>query len=174
MQLKVDTGMHRVGAQPEDAVALAASIVEEPRLELEATFTHLAVADEPDRPETAEQLDRYRRVIDDLSDKGIDPGLRHAANSAGLIAHTAAHLDMVRAGIAIYGVEPGPKVTGMVDLSPAMSVRTEVTLVKTVPAADGVSYGLRHTFDGGRGRATIPLGYADGVVDGSASSVERS
>jgi len=163
VQLKVDTGMHRVGAQPDDAVALASSIVEDPSLELEATFTHLAVADEPDNPETAEQLDRYVRVIDAMTAKGIDPGLRHAANSAGLIAHTAAHFDMVRAGIAIYGIDPGPEVSGMVDLRPAMSVRTEVTLVKPVPAGDGVSYGLRHTFDDDAIVATIPLGYADGV-----------
>ena len=163
VQLKIDTGMHRVGVQPDDAVALATSIVEQPSLALEATFTHLAVADEPDRPETTEQVDRYLRVIDDMSAKGIDPGLRHAANSAGLIAHTAAHLDMVRAGIAIYGIDPGPKVSGMVDLRPAMSVRTEVTLVKPVPAGDGVSYGLRHTFDHDAVVATIPLGYADGV-----------
>ena len=135
----------------------------EPRLALEATFTHLAVADEPDRPETAEQLDRYLQVIDDMSAEGIDPGLRHAANSAGLIAHPAARFDMVRAGIAIYGIDPGPQVAGMVDLRPAMSVRTEVTLVKPVPAGDGVSYGLRHTFDHDAVVATVPLGYADGV-----------
>jgi len=162
VHLKVDTGMHRVGAQPADAVDLARSI-QDSGLRLGGTFTHLAVADEPDRPETRLQLDRFRAVLDDLAAADIDPGLRHAANSAGLLFHPDARLDLVRVGIAAYGIAPAPTLELPVMLTPAMSVRAEVTLVKDVPAGEGVSYGLRHVFDRDAVVATVPLGYADGV-----------
>ena len=154
--------MHRVGAQPEDAVALAGRI-RSSGLGLEGTFTHLAVADEPDRPETTLQLDRFHGVLGRLAEAGIDPGTRHAANSAGLLAHPAAHLDLVRVGIAIYGISPAPAMVPPVPLVPALSVRSEVSLVKAVAAGEGVSYGLRHVFDRDAVVATVPVGYADGV-----------
>jgi alanine racemase len=162
VQLKVDTGMHRVGCAPADAVALAERLLGG-GLRLGGTFTHLAVADEPDRPETAEQLARYTSVLGDLAAAGVDPGVRHAANSAGLLYHPEARFDMVRVGIAVYGVAPTPAVPSPVPLRPAMSVRTEVSLVKPVPAGHGVSYGLRHVFDRDAVVATVPVGYADGV-----------
>lgn len=163
VHLKVDTGMHRVGADPADAVAMARRIVDAPTLHLGGTFTHLAVADEPDRPETAQQLERFTAVLDELAAEGIEPGLRHAANSAGLIAHPASHLDLVRAGIAVYGLSPSSELEGRVALSPAMSVRSTVTLVRHVDAGEGVSYGLRHGFDRPTTVAVVPMGYADGV-----------
>ena len=162
VQLKIDTGMHRVGAQPSDAVALAQRI-SRAGLTLGGTFTHLALADQPTRPETELQLRRYQEVLDDLRAAGIDPGLRHAANSAGLLAHPDAHFDLVRVGIAVYGVPPEPSLPVPVPLRPAMSVRAEVTLVKRVPAGEGVSYGWHHVFDHDAVVATVPLGYADGV-----------
>ena len=161
--LKLDTGMHRVGADPEAAVDLARRIVGDPHLRLGGTFTHLAVADEPSRPETAQQLRRFHAALDRLAAAGIDPGVRHAANSAGLIAHPDARLDMVRVGIAMYGIAPGPELAGAVELRPAMSVRCAVSFVRTVAAGEGVSYGLRHTFDAPADLAVIPVGYADGV-----------
>ena len=96
LHLKVDTGMHRVGAAPEDAVALAQSIVGEPDLELEAVWTHCAVADEPEHPFTAEQLARFDDVLAALRVSGIEVPLTHAANSAGAIAHPAARRSLVR------------------------------------------------------------------------------
>lgn len=163
VHLKVDTGMHRVGAHPADALDVARRIVAEPTLRLAGTFTHLAVADEPSRPETAEQLDIFSRTLDDLALAGIDPGLRHAANSAGALAHPRSHLDMVRVGMALYGIEPAVGLSGQCLLRPAMSLHAEVTLVKHLAAGDGVSYGLRHVFDRPATVAVIPLGYADGV-----------
>jgi alanine racemase len=163
VHLKIDTGMHRVGALPGDAVQVAQLIAAEPGLALAGTFTHLAVADEPDRPETAEQLDRFERVLAELAAAGIDPGLRHAANTAGSLAHPRAHFDMVRVGIALYGIAPTPALSGSVDLRPAMSLHAEVTMVKHLSAGDGVSYGLRHVFDRPATVAIVPLGYADGV-----------
>ncbi len=163
VEIKVDTGMHRVGALPADALAVAAAVLSCDGLLIEGVFTHLAVADEPERPETDEQLDRFAAVVAELRDAGLDPGITHAANSAGLIAHPRARLDMARVGIAAYGIAPAPALAAMVDLRPSMSVRSEVSHVAVVPAGDGVSYGLRHIFDVDTRVAVVPLGYADGV-----------
>lgn len=163
VHLKVDTGMHRVGAHPVDAVDIARRIVASPALSIGGTFTHLAVADEPTRPETESQLELFARTVDALVEAGIDPGIRHAANSAGALAHPSARLDMVRVGIALYGIAPAPGLVAEGSLLPAMSLHAEVTMVKDLAAGDGVSYGLRHVFDRPSTVAVIPLGYADGI-----------
>jgi alanine racemase len=163
VHLKVDTGMHRVGAQPEDVVALAQAIVAAPTLALEGVWTHCAVADEPDRTTTAEQLERFDAALAALAAEGIEPATTHAANSAGAIAHPAARRSFVRAGIAVYGIDPSPQLAGALPLRPALRLRSEVTLVKRVAAGEGISYGHRHTFDRDETVATVPVGYADGV-----------
>lgn len=163
VHLKVDTGMNRIGVAPADALALATEIVSHPELELEGVFTHCAVADEPDNPFTGEQLDRYEAVLADLAAAGISPSIRHAANSATAIAHPRGRYDLVRVGIAVYGISPSPGMAGAVDLRPALSLRAEVSMVKRVRAGEGVSYGLRHTFTADATVATVPIGYADGV-----------
>ncbi len=162
VHLKVDTGMHRVGCDPADAVALARRLLDA-GLVLEGTFTHLAVADKPERPETALQLERFEAVLAEMVAAGIDPGIRHAANSAGALAHPDARMDMVRVGIATYGVPPDPDLTVPVELRPAMVVSAEVSRVGRVAAGEGVSYGLRHRFTASADLAVVPLGYADGV-----------
>ena len=164
VHLKVDTGMHRVGADLADAHALARSIVAAPELRLAGVFTHFAVADEPDRPETAEQLERFTEVVASLRSAGIDPGLVHAANSAGLFAHPDAHLDMIRTGISLYGYPPAPELAqagGL--LEPALSLKAEVSMVRTLEAGEGISYGLCHITDRTTRVAVVPLGYADGL-----------
>jgi alanine racemase len=88
----------------------------------------------------------------------------HAANSAGLIAHPASRYDLVRAGIALYGIDPCPELAGRVDLRPAMALKARVSYVKEVPAGDRISYGLRYRFDRPSTVATVPIGYADGVT----------
>ncbi|UDY38019.1 alanine racemase [Dermatobacter hominis] len=162
VHLKVDTGMHRVGCDPADAVVLATRAIEA-GLRLEGTFTHLAVADEPERPETSCQLERFAAVLARLADVGVDPGLRHAANSAGALLHPDARMDLVRVGIATYGVPPAPGLRLPVELRPAMVVSAEVSHVGRADAGEGVSYGLRHRFDRPAELAVVPLGYADGV-----------
>ncbi|MBX3313387.1 MAG: alanine racemase [Actinobacteria bacterium] len=162
--LKVDTGMRRVGVQPDDAVALARSIEAAPGLALASVFTHFAVADEPDNPTTAVQTERYRGVLDDLAAAGIEVPLRHAANTAGAIAHPDARFDMVRCGIGIYGLDPSPSLRGRVPFEPAMSLRARVSHVKRLAAGDRVSYGHRYEAERPTTLATVPLGYADGVT----------
>ena len=163
VHLKVDTGMHRVGAAPGDALALAAAVGERPELVLEGVWTHCAVADEPGNGFTATQLARFDAVLDDLRAGGIRPHVVHAANSAGVIHHPGARRDLVRVGIALYGLDPSPALAGAAPLEPALSLRARVSLVKRVGAGEGISYGLRHTFAADSIVATVPLGYADGV-----------
>ena len=164
VHLKVDTGMHRVGAQPDEVVGLARSIVARPELRLASVFTHCAVADEPDNAFTADQLRRYDAVLRDLAAAGIEVPLRHAANTAAAIAHPASRYDMVRAGIGIYGLAPSPALAGRVGLRPAMSLRARVSHVKRVAAGEAISYGQRYRTEGDTTIATVPLGYADGVT----------
>lgn len=163
VHLKVDTGMRRVGADPADALARATEIAAAPGLVLEGVYTHLAVADEPAHPFTAEQLRRYDAVLDELAAAGIAPALRHAANSAGTLAHPEARYDLVRCGIAVYGIAPSPEVGTHVGLRPALTLRSEVSYVKRVGAGEGISYGLRHAVERDTTVATVTIGYADGV-----------
>jgi alanine racemase len=163
VHVKVDTGMHRVGAQPGAVASLALAVQERTELRLEGLWTHFAVADDPDNPFTAEQHRRFTTAVDDLAAHGIRPPLLHTCNSAGTIAHPSSHHELVRCGIALYGVPPSPALEGIVDLRPAMSLRARVAQVKEVGAGDGISYGLRYRFERRSVVATVPLGYADGV-----------
>lgn len=163
VHLKVDTGMHRVGAQPDEVVDLARAITEDPGLTLASVFTHCAVADEPANGFTAEQLRRYGQVLEALAAAGIAVPLRHAANTAAALAHPAARFDLVRCGIGIYGLDPSPELAGMAPLRPAMALRARISHVKRVFAGEGISYGLRYRPEQETTIATVPLGYADGV-----------
>jgi alanine racemase len=164
VHVKVDTGMHRVGADPDSAVAIAAEVARRPGLILEGLCTHFAVADEPEDPYTGEQLARFRKVIDRLAGDGVRPALLHAANSAGAIAFPDARLDLVRCGIALYGLAPSPVMAAAcTGLRPAMAVKARVSLVKRVEAGDRISYGLRYRFPRDSTVATVPMGYADGL-----------
>ncbi len=165
VHLKVDTGMHRVGCTPDDAVGLAAHVAARDELVLAGVLTHLAVADEPGNPYTTEQLARFDAVLAALTAAGLRPPLAHAANSAGLLTCADARYDLVRVGIAGYGLPPAPELadSAPVALTPALSLRARITMVKTIPPGARVSYGLRSEV-GAPGRvATVPAGYADGV-----------
>jgi len=171
VHLKVDTGMQRVGAQPDAARDLVAAIAGHGEtLVLVGVFTHLAMADEPDDEFTAVQLDRFDLALAGLATvlPGTGPGrtqlLVHAANSAGALAHPGARRSFVRAGIAIYGISPGRGVDPLCcELRPALSLKARISHVKRVSAGSRISYGLRHTFDDETTVATVPIGYADGV-----------
>ena len=163
VHLKVDTGMHRVGAPPGDAVRLARLVLDSRPLKLGGVWTHCAVADEPDHPMTAVQCERFDGVVKSLVDEGIEVPYVHAANSAAAIAHAELRHDLVRAGIALYGLDPSPALHGRVQLEPAMRLVARVSHVQTVPAGDAVSYGLRRAVERDTVIATVPIGYADGV-----------
>lgn len=161
--LKVDTGMHRVGAQPERALRFASLIAAHHTLELEAVWTHFAVADEPDRADaTHAQLERFAGVVDAIRGTGIEIPMTHVSNTAGALM-VGAHHDMVRVGLGVYGYHPNPSAPTSADLRPALSLKARASHVKRLPAGESLSYGLRYTLDRPSTIATAPLGYADGV-----------
>jgi alanine racemase len=166
VHLKVDTGMHRVGASPAQVVELARAVADNPALSLEGMYTHLAVADEPANPYTQEQLATFDRVIVALAADGIRPPLLHAGNSAGALVHPASRYQMVRPGIAIYGLAPAISMrshAAVRPLLPALSFKAEVSYAKEVAAGEGLSYGLHYRLLVPSVIATVPVGYADGA-----------
>ena len=166
VHLKVDTGMHRVGASPAQVLELARAVAANPVLSLEGLYTHLAVADEPADPYTKEQLATFDRVIAALAAGGTRPPLLHAANSAGALVHPASRYQMVRPGIAIYGLAPASSMRShpaVRPLLPALSFKAEVSYVKQVAAGEGLSYGLHYRLPASSVIATVPVGYADGA-----------
>lgn len=163
VHLKVDTGMRRVGAAPNEAVALAKATADSPELDLEGVFTHCPVADEPDNPFTADQLQQFDAVVREIEQAGVPVPLRHAANSAATIAVPNARYDLVRCGISIYGIPPAPVMAGLADLRPALTLSSEVSFVKEVAEGEGISYGHRQRAARDSVIATVPIGYADGV-----------
>jgi alanine racemase len=175
VEVKVDTGMHRVGASPEDVPELVAAVAQAPELAFAGLWTHLAVADEPDNDFTSQQLLRFAAVREALAAAGLaGPGRVHAANTAGAIAWPEARLDMVRCGIGLYGYSPSPALASVVaavaeaagfaeGLRPALSLVSQVSLVRELDAGEAVSYGLSRPLPARSVVATVPLGYADGI-----------
>jgi alanine racemase len=161
VHVKVDTGMHRVGVHPpEDTVAFV-SRVAEAGLVLDGLWTHFARSEE-DELTTKDQLARFLSVVDDVRAAGHGPRLIHAANSAATILYPDSHLDMVRPGIAIYGIEPAPGVGA--ELRPALSWRSSVVMSKRLVAGERVSYGHRYELPLDAWIVTVPVGYADGYA----------
>lgn len=163
LHLKVDTGMRRVGCRPDEVVAIADHIAATPSVELEGFWTHCPRADEDDPTYTDQQLDRFDAVRAELAAAGHRPPLIHAANSAGVIAHERSRYDMVRSGIALYGVAPSPELAGRVALRPAMRLLSEVSHVHRHGPDEGVSYGHFQSTTADTTLATVPIGYADGI-----------
>lgn len=162
VHLKVDTGMHRVGCAPTDAIDLVRHITSQGSLRLEGLLTHLAVADEPDHPATDEQLACFDDVRANLASAGFTPPIVHAANSAALLTHRPCY-DLVRCGIALYGIPPAEGLDGGLALRPALELKARAAFVKELDVGERVSYGLRYLLDGRSKVATLPIGYADGV-----------
>ena len=164
VHLKVDTGMHRMGALPGELAAVAEALAAAgSRLQLEGTWTHLAVADSPSDPFTDEQLRRFDLALAALRGGGLRAGIVHAANSAGLLAHPEARRDLVRAGIAVYGVAPSPELADSVELEPALELVSRITAVRTVSPGESVSYGRHWWAEESTRVATVAIGYADGI-----------
>ncbi|MGA9595070.1 MAG: alanine racemase [Acidimicrobiia bacterium] len=162
VHLKVDTGMHRVGAPPDSALELAEFIHRHPRLHLQGVWTHFSVADE-DPDYTRKQIARFDDFVATLADRGIEPPMLHAANTAGGLMFDQARYSMVRAGLGIYGLRPAPDIVPEMDLRPAMRVMSAVSFTRWLPAGARPSYGRRRSMPADGTVATVPIGYADGV-----------
>jgi alanine racemase len=167
VHLKVDTGLGRNGVTLEGwdhLVGEALEYQDQGLLRVVGIFSHLAVADEPERPETDDQLAAFREVLAVAEDAGVDPEVRHLANTPATLSRPDTHFDLVRVGLGIYGLSPFVgQSSGELGLRPAMTLRTLVSQSKHVPEGQGVSYGLRYHTTGPSTLALIPVGYADGI-----------
>jgi alanine racemase len=161
VHVKIDTGMHRVGVWPPEDAAAFAGRVERAGLEVEGLFTHFARSEE-DEVTTKEQLARFLEAADAIRSAGVSPRLLHAANSGATILYPETHLDLVRPGIALYGIEPAPGVGAHLGLRAALTWRSRVSAVKRLAAGEAISYGHRYRLERDASVATVPVGYAAG------------
>jgi alanine racemase len=168
VHFKVDTGMGRLGKDivtggMAEAVREAVAVNDLPGVALTGVYTHFAAADDADKTYTGTQTDLFSRFVTQAQAAGLSSIIRHAANSAAIIDLPAAHFDMVRAGIAIYGLYPSTAVNRRrVALQPAMTLKTRVIQLKQVPAGTKVSYGATYTTPRPTTLAVVPIGYAEG------------
>ncbi len=164
----VDTGMSRIGypvtCEAADEMARLSAL---PHIMVEGIFTHFARADEKDKSDARNQLALFHKMVSMLEERGVSIPIRHCSNSAGIVELPEANLDLVRAGITMYGLWPSEEVdkNGIV-LKPALSLYTHVAYVKELPAGRAVSYGGTYVTPDTRRIATIPVGYADGYARG--------
>ena len=168
VHLKADTGLGRGGAMPDDWAALceqALQLAADGLLTIVGVWSHLAYADSPTHPTITMQKDRFETALQVAAAAGVFPQVRHLANSAATLALPETHYDLVRPGVAVYGLSPGPELGRAIDLGlrPAMRLRADVALAKRVPAGQGVSYAHRYFTDRETTLALVPLGYADGI-----------
>ena len=169
VQLKADTGLGRNGCQPgedwAELVAAALRAESEGLLRVTGLWSHFACADEPGHPSIAHQLTRFREMLEYAEQQGVSPEVRHIANSPATLTLPESHFDLVRTGIALYGISPSPEVGTPADfgLRPVMTLAASVALVKRVPGGHGVSYGHHYITPGETTLALVPVGYADGI-----------
>lgn len=172
VHIKVDTGMSRIGFMYQDPVRDAGEIDDMervcrlPALDAEGIFTHFAVADEGEdgRDFTMTQYGNLMKAVELLRKRGITFRIRHCANSAAIFDYPETQLDMVRPGVVLYGLKPSGKIQHVMNLIPAMELKSIVSLVKTVEAKTSVSYGREFTTTAPTKIATVPIGYADGYL----------
>lgn len=162
VHVKVDTGMNRLGVKSDEAVPFIEALQKLPNIKIAGLFTHFATADEDDDSFLREQLAMFNNVIDRVRGLGLEP-LVHAANSAAALKLKESHFDLVRIGIAMYGLEPFPGARIRCGLKPVMSLKSKITAIKKINTGETVSYG--RTFKAGKPMriGLIPIGYADGV-----------
>lgn len=177
VQVKLDTGLSRGGADREEWLPLLEAAREAERagtVLVTGIWSHLACADEPGHPANAAQLSAFEEGVRLAREAGLRPEVTHLANSAGALLHPGARHDLVRLGIACYGFSPAPEVVSGAELGlvPAMTVRATVVAVKQVPAGQGVSYGHTFTTPAPTRTALVPLGYADGVPRAASGRAE--
>ncbi|MEO6061276.1 MAG: alanine racemase [Thermoflexales bacterium] len=161
--VKVDTGMGRLGVAPEDALPLLRALASMPGLQVEGLYTHFATADSADETFTRAQIAVFDGLLAEAEAAGLRPPIVHAANSAGTLRHPRARYDLVRCGIALYGLDPDPDTPKPSDFQPALGLITRVAQVKDLPAGASVSYGRRWYATRPSRIATLPIGYADGI-----------
>lgn len=175
VQLKVDTGLSRNGALGREWTALAGAASAAQalgRVEITGVWSHFACADEPAHPANDVQEAVFRSAVDELSAAGVEPPLRHLSNSAATLSRPSAHFDLVRVGIAAYGIQPDPDMTHSAMLTPVMTLRARLAQVKQVAAGTAVSYGHTWTADRDTTLGLVPAGYGDGIAISASHRAE--
>ncbi|MFF6993767.1 alanine racemase [Streptomyces sp. NPDC008313] len=168
VQLKADTGLGRNGCQPADWAELVGEALRAEReglVRVTGLWSHFACADEPGHPSIEAQLARFREMVAYAEQRGVRPEVRHIANSPATLTLPGSHFDLVRTGIAMYGISPSPEIGTPADLGlrPVMTLSASLALVKHVPGGHGVSYGHHYVTPGDTTLGLIPVGYADGI-----------
>ena len=174
LQLKVDTGLGRGGAVEADwpgVVRAAAEAEGAGHVRVTGVWSHFACSDEPDHPANDQQEAAFTQAVKVAEAAGLDPEVRHLANSAAALTRPSARLDLVRCGLAAYGLSPVPQLQTSRDLGlvPAMTARAQVAVAKRVPAGSGVSYGHTYVTDRETSLAVVPVGYAEGILRSASS-----
>lgn len=174
VHLKVDTGLGRGGALGQgwsDLVRAAAPLVAEEAIEVVGVWSHFAFADAPQHPTVLAQQDCFVEAVAELERAGVRPQLRHLANSAATLTNPSAHFDLVRPGLAVYGLSPVPDLGVPADfgLAEAMRVSARLVLVKQAPAGQGVSYAHQYTTTEDTVLGLVPMGYSDGIPRSASS-----
>ncbi|HSX97398.1 MAG TPA: alanine racemase [Streptomyces sp.] len=168
VQLKADTGLGRNGCPPGDWPELVAEALRaeaEGLVKITGLWSHFACADEPGHPSIEAQLTRFRDMVAHAEQQGVRPEVRHIANSPATLTRPDARFDLVRTGIAVYGISPSPELGSAADLGlrPVMRLSASLALVKHVPGGHGVSYGHHYVTPGATTLGLVPVGYADGI-----------
>ena len=177
VQLKVDTGLSRNGAFGEqwtELVAAAAAAQAADTAEFTGVWSHFACADQPDHPANDEQEQAFRDAVDELGAAGVVPPLRHLSNSAATMTRPSAHLDLVRVGIASYGINPDRALEHGIDLKPVMTLQGRLAAVKRVPAGTSVSYGHTWSTDRETTLGLVPMGYGEGILRNASNRAEAA
>ncbi len=180
IHLKVDTGMSRIGfifkdkQQDQSTIEKLVEVCHFDNLITEGIFTHFSVADEDGKSieTTKKQFESFNYICEKLKDNNINIKIRHCSNSGGILNYPQTNLDMVRAGIILYGLFPSDYTRGKLDLIPAMSLKTVVSQVKTVPKGTAVGYGGTYITPHETKIATVPIGYADGYLRALSGKAE--
>lgn len=163
VHLKIDTGMERIGVHSYSCAAFIEAACASRWCEIKGIYSHLACADDPASPMTAQQLERFAEACAHIERIGAPMPLRHIANSGGVLHHPESWLDMVRPGIVLYGALPDPAAQRTIDLRPALSLVSQVVYFKVVKAGHPVSYGATWKSEHDTRVVTIPIGYGDGL-----------
>ena len=162
IHIKIDTGMSRIGFLPTDeSIAEIMEVSKLPNIEIEGIFTHFACSDAEEEAATLKQYDKFMWIVGELEKQGLYIPVKHCCNSAAIVKYPNMHLDMVRAGIILYGMYPS-EIDYDIDLKPLMNFKTSVINVKTIEAGQSISYGATFTAKDTMKIATIAVGYADG------------
>ncbi|RZM77980.1 alanine racemase [Leptolyngbya iicbica] len=172
VHLKIDTGMSRLGFPWQQATEFVQFVQRLPQLNIHSVYSHLATADDPDPTVMCQQHQRYEAVLAQVAAQNITLPKRHLANSAATLTDPALHYDMVRAGLALYGLYPAAHLSSKLALRPVLQVKARITHIKEIQPGTGVSYG--HTFVAERPMqiAVVGIGYADGVPRALSNRME--